>query len=573
MWAALAAIAAALAIAALRLRKTVAVAVIVTALVAAIVLTWLALPPPAYAWLPTLHLVLAGRGDDVTRSSATLVAAIAGIVVLFALGDPETDDDAPRFFATYALFVAAMLAFVAAASLLVAYVCWEAMGVASFVLIGHATRDAEAGRSARRALTTTRCGDLSVLIGAVLLASGSIIPGAAFLVAGAAVKSAQLGASPWLVGAMVAPTPVSALLHSATLVAAGPFLVARFVPFAHAPTVAAALLAYAVITAVAAAIFAATSDDAKRTLAWSSIEQLAQAFVATAVGMPLLALGVLAGHALAKPALFFAAGMQRIATGTSRYATASRSSRRLAAFGGAILYGGIALVGIPPFVSSWALAGTWTAAGDAHPGFALVGIVLAALGGWYVARFAILLSPENERPFNAAHIGSAASLAVWLMAALGVGGSLIFLRGAMNPAAIALPVAALGGAGACIVLRGSPLVRRLPLLANGIGTWDAGFNRVATGLARIVDAVDRGLLLGTDRIGVGVVAAGVRADAVDLAIDRITSEGGGDVVASGVRAGSLVAGNVSRYLAVSGGVFTIGAVAAIVIFLIRRAVS
>lgn len=571
MWSALILAATAVAIAGLRLRKPIAVSTILIALGVAIIVTWRPLPQLSYAWLPAVHLVLAGRGDGLGRYAATLVAAIAGIVAVFALGDPETNDDAPRFFAAYALFVAAMLAFVDASSMLFAYVCWEVMGVASFILIGHAVGDLEAGRSARRALTTTRVGDLSVLIGAVLLASGSIRLGASFLVIGAAVKSAQLGASPWLVGAMVAPTPVSALLHSATLVAAGPYLVARFVPFSSVPGVATALLAYAAITAFAAAIFAATSDDAKRTLAWSSIEQLAQAFVAAAVGMPLLALGVLAGHAIAKPALFFAAGMQRIATGTSRYATASRSARHTTAFVGAIVYGGIALVGIPPFVSSWALAGAWTAAAQRQPALMLVGIVLAALGGWYVARFGLLLMPQNDRPFEARRIGTGASVAVWLMCAVGIGLSLFFRRGSVDATSVALPIAALVAAGACIALRQAQLVRRPLLFANGVTDWDLGFSRLTLAVSGALDVIDRSLLTASDRLGMSVMVAGKRIEMTDRALDHATTVGGNDVAAGGVRAGSLVAGDASRYLAVSGAVVVAAAVAAVVIVLVAKA--
>ena len=571
MWAALVVAAAAVAIAALRLRKTFAVPTLLFALGAAIAMTWRQPPQFSYAWLPSAHAIFAERGDAVSRYAAALVAAIAGIVAVYALGDPEVNEDAPRFFTTYALFVAAMLAFVAASSVLFAYVCWEVMGVASFVLIGHAIGDVEAGRSARRAFTTTRIGDLAVLIGAVLLLRGSTGVGASFLVVGAAVKSAQLGASPWLVGAMVAPTPVSALLHSATLVAAGPYLVARFVPLSSVPSVAISLLIYAAITALAAAVFAATSDDAKRTLAWSSIEQLAQSFVAAAVGMPLLALGVLAGHAIAKPVLFFAAGMQRIATGTSRYATASRSSRRVTAFVGAIAYGGIALVGIPPFVSSWALADTWTAAGRLQPVLTVVGIALAALGGWYVARFALLLMPEPQRPFEARRIGTGASVAVWLMCAAGIGISLVFRRGAVDVASVALPIAALVGAGACIALRDGQLVRRPPLFPNGITAWDRGFTRLTLAFASTLALIDRGLLVGSDRLGANFMLAGARAEIADRAIDRATTVAGNDIVAGGERAGSLVAGDASRYLALSGAVFVAAALAAVVIVLVVKA--
>jgi len=406
MWAAIILAATAALIAALRPQRRLAVYTVLVSLGAAIWVTWSRLPEPSYAWLPALHLALAGRNDETARLAATLVATIAAVVAVFALGDPETNDGAPRFFATYALFVGAMLAFVSAGSIIFAYVCWEIMGVASFVLIGHDMADAAAGASARRALTATRLGDLAVLIGAALFAAGSLEAGASFVVVGAAVKSAQLGASPWLVGAMVAPTPVSALLHSATLVAAGPYLVARFIAFPNVPVVAAALLGYAAITALTSAIFAATSDDAKRTLAWSSIEQLAQAFVAAAVGMPRLALAVLAGHAIAKPALFFAAGMQRVATGSSRYATASRAARRIPSFFSAIVYGAIALVGIPPFLSSWALAGTWTSAGRMQPILLPIGVVLAGLGGWYVTRFGLLLLPGDARRFESRRIGA-----------------------------------------------------------------------------------------------------------------------------------------------------------------------
>jgi len=572
MWAAIILAATAALIAALRPQRRSAVYAVLVALGAAIWVTWSPLPDPSYAWLPALHLVLAGRNDETARLAATLVATIAAVVAVFALGDPETNDGAPRFFATYALFVGAMLAFVSAGSIVFAYVCWEIMGVASFVLIGHDVADAAAGASARRALTATRLGDLSVLIGATLLATGSLEAGASFVVVGAAVKSAQLGASPWLVGAMVAPTPVSALLHSATLVAAGPYLVARFIAFPNVPVVAAALLAYAGITALTSAIFAATSDDAKRTLAWSSIEQLAQAFVAAAVGMPRLALAVLAGHAIAKPALFFAAGMQRVATGTSRYATASRAARRVPSLISAIAYGAIALVGIPPFLSSWALAGTWTAAGRVQPILLFAGVALASLGGWYVTRFGLLLLPSDERRFETRRIGAGSSIAVWLMIAVGTSVSLRYVRVAVDPISIALPLAAIAGAAACFTLRHTALVRCAPLIPSGIDDWDAAFRRTMATLAGVLDAFDRAALGVTDRLGATIVASGETADRTDRGIDRATTSGGRRVAADGTRAGSLVAGNPSLYLGISGGIFVAAALAAIVLMVVRKAV-
>ncbi|GAC1308259.1 MAG: hypothetical protein NVSMB19_21390 [Vulcanimicrobiaceae bacterium] len=570
MYSALALVLAALAIALMRPGKPIAVWIVVTALGIAIVTPWLGLGEPQYVWLANVHLVVTGRDDPIARFAIGLVGLIAAIVAIYALGDPEIDDDVPRFFTTYAIFVAAMFAFVDAATVLFAYACWEVMGVASFVLIGHRAHDTDAGTSARRAFTTTRVGDLSVLVGAALLASGRHEFGAATLVVGAAIKSGQLGVSPWLVGAMVAPTPVSALLHSATLVAAGPFLLARFVPLAQFPNVALALLAYAISSALAAALFAATSDDAKRTLAWSSIEQLAQAFVASAVGLPLVAFAVLAGHAIAKPALFFAAGMHRIATGSSRYETASRDARRLPAFGGAIAYGAIALVGIPPFLSASALARTWTGANRTHPGFLIIGAALAAIAGWYVARFAIRLNPLLARPFVAGRIGRASPIAVWAMVGAGIAVSLASVHVLSDLASLALPLAAVGAAAGCYALRERAIVMHGPLIPDGIARWDATFTRPILALTHTIAKTDRALATIADRIASAAFAAGGRVTAGDRAIDRATTAGARDIAIGGRRASALVGGNVSQYVGFSAIVFLAAGIAATAIVAIER---
>lgn len=523
----------------------------------------------AAPWIPGIPLIFVD--EALSRWATLIVLAVAAVLALYAAGDPELRTGRLRFWTVYALFVLSAIAFAHASGLLTSYVLWEAMSACSFFLIAQRL-DSDAAVASVRALTTTRLGDMLLLIGAGAVAAGQRQIGLIGILAGAAIKSGQLGATPWLVGAMEAPTPVSALLHSATLVAAGPYLLARLAPqLAVFPNLIAGLAVYAVISAFVGALFAATSNDAKRTLAWSTSEQLAQATLATAAGAPSAGLAVLAGHALAKPLLFIAAGYLRAATGSTRYAAASREGRRVGAMVAAAVVGAAALVGIPPFLSSWALASAWSSVASAQPLMLVAGMLLSALSGWYATRFVLLLLPDVERPFARTALRAPLHAAAWLGITLLVAVSIGVFRFSVDLVSVALPVLALGGAALAVAARRTTALAAGPVFGSGITWWDRAFSAPVSACGALLDRCDRGLLGGTYVLATTTQRVGSRAAAFDDGLDRDATALGRGLLTAGRRAGGVVVGDVSRYLGYTAAVVALAAAAIAVVVATARA--
>lgn len=291
-------------------------------------------------WLPALGLSLSFRLDGLAWLFALLITGIGALVVLYAAWYLGDDDPAPRFFATLLAFMAAMLGVVLAADLILLVVCWELTSLSSFLLIGYWRHRADAREGATMALTVTGAGGLCLLGGVLLLghivgstqldtvlAAGPRIAAhplyeaaLALVLLGCFTKSAQFPFHFWLPHAMAAPTPVSAYLHSATMVKAGVFLLARLYPalgggeawfWMVTLTGAATLLVGAWI-----AVF---QHDLKGLLAYSTISHLGLVTLLFGLGSPL---AVVAGvfhiinHATFKASLFMAAGIVDHETGT-----------------------------------------------------------------------------------------------------------------------------------------------------------------------------------------------------------------------------------------------------------------
>ena len=243
----------------------------------------------------------------------------------------EEDDGYSRFFAYMNLFVASMLMLVLADNLLLLYLGWEGVGLCSYLLIGFWYKDPANGRAARKAFIVTRVGDTAMAIGLFLLfthlgtldipsllreamkhwapGSGLAVAAAALLLGGAVGKSAQLPLQTWLPDAMAGPTPVSALIHAATMVTAGVYLIARMhVLFALAPAVQAAVAVIGAATLLYAGFAALAQSDIKRVLAYSTISQIGYMFLALGVGAWSAAIFHFMTHAFFKSLLFLGAG-------------------------------------------------------------------------------------------------------------------------------------------------------------------------------------------------------------------------------------------------------------------------
>jgi NADH-quinone oxidoreductase subunit L len=332
---------------------------------------------------------------------AAMVAAVAlPVLVYAALAEPLAG--LRRLLALLLLFVGSMELVLVAADLLTLLIGWELMGACSWALIAQHWRDPQNPRSALYAFVMTRLGDLGLFVAAMALYAGTgsfafdriaqlqggLLQLAAFgVLACAASKSGQLPFSPWLFRAMAGPAPVSALLHSATMVAAGVYLLARLQPaLAPVPGFNAALIALGALTALAAGVVAVVQPNAKKLLAASSSAHFGMMFVAVGAGFPGVALLHLVAHAWCKSLLFLAAGQGHDHTGTLLLSQ-WRLGRVLPAVAVAAGFGAAALAGLPPLGAGWTKEAL-VAAAAARDGWSAVALVLAAgLSAAYAVRF------------------------------------------------------------------------------------------------------------------------------------------------------------------------------------------
>jgi NADH-quinone oxidoreductase subunit L len=304
---------------------------------------WFQFGPDEASWVK-LGWVL----DPLTAVMLVMVSFVGLLIFIYSTGYMAHDENFTRFFCFLSLFAAAMLGVVVANSLLLFFICWELVGLTSYLLIGFWYHKPSAAAAAKKAFITTRIGDLAFLLGMVWLYSktGTLLfydhgngcleasnltklvaqttttgmavsTGISLLIfCGAISKSGQVPLHVWLPDAMEGPTPVSALIHAATMVAAGVFLVARVYPLMSAPvipgeTVTAALKVVAwigLITAVFAATIAVAQNDIKRILAYSTVSQLGFMMLGLGVGGVAVGMFHLITHAFFKALLFMGAG-------------------------------------------------------------------------------------------------------------------------------------------------------------------------------------------------------------------------------------------------------------------------
>ncbi|GAB2443411.1 hypothetical protein GCM10027187_02650 [Streptosporangium sandarakinum] len=306
--------------------------------------------------------------DGLAATIAVLVTVVALAVQVYSVGYLRDDRRYPSYSAFISLFTSAMLLVVYAADLLVLYVGWEVMGLCSYLLIGHWWEDRANSRAAIKAFLVTRIGDVGFLFGVFVLGTaaggfriadvlaklpelppGTILAAALLLLAGVAGKSAQVPLHTWLPDAMAGPTPISALIHAATMVAAGIFVVARLYPVFLASGPALDVLAVmAALGMLGAALAALAQDDLKRVLAYSTISQLAYMAGALAAGSRDAAVFHLITHGAFKALLFLCAGAVIHAVGSNLMSAMGGLRRGLPVTFAAMTIGFAALAGLPP---------------------------------------------------------------------------------------------------------------------------------------------------------------------------------------------------------------------------------
>jgi NADH-quinone oxidoreductase subunit L len=385
-----------------------------------------------------------------------LVVTVVGFLIhVYSVDHMIEDEGYRRFFTSMNLFVGMMLTLVLADNLLLLYLGWEGVGLCSYLLIGHWYQDPENGRAARKAFIVTRVGDTAFIAALLLLVthfgtlqiqqvmtlsvhawpSGSALAVAtALLILGGAVgKSAQLPLQTWLPDAMAGPSPVSALIHAATMVTAGVYLIARTNPlFLNAPQVRLTVAIVGAATLVYSGCSALTQHDIKRVLAYSTISQIGYMFLALGVGAWSAAIFHLLTHAFFKALLFLSAGVVIEAMGGEHdIFKMGGLRRRLPLVFWTFLAGSASLAALPVITAGYyskdLILGKALTTTQGSLWLWLAGIVGAALTALYIFRvvLAVFFGPVRREPQRQPRRLEAIPLAV--LAALSVVGGFINL--------------------------------------------------------------------------------------------------------------------------------------------------
>ncbi|MFD3524986.1 NADH-quinone oxidoreductase subunit L [Streptomyces sp. NPDC058653] len=575
---------------------TVAVATLGIAIAAA--LTRPAVRAPLFAGMDAGLAV-----DGLSAVMVVTVAAVTTAVLAFAVGEfgadagSERSADAGRersadagrgrFFGLMLVFSGAMLVTVTATTLPLLLMAWELMGATSWALIGHRRRAPGTALAADVAFLTTRTADLGLYVAAGAALAGGVttlrldaLPGAASpwphvitagIVLAALGKSAQLPFSFWLSRAMEGPSPVSALLHSATMVAAGAYLLLRLEPLLTATGWAGPLVAWSgVVTALALGVVAAAQTDLKQLLAASTCAQIG--FIVLAAGSHGVAGGTtqLVAHAATKSALFLAAGAWLTALGTKRLPALRGAARAYPPVGAAFTVGALTLAGLPP-LSLWAAKDQVLAAARTESvGLYVVGLMAAAVAAvyslkalWYVTR---PLPPGPETGYDTEGRGTrhtarttpvpllALTFAAAVLGVLALPGPDSWLRGLLGAEGEPSPEAWEPALSACVALAAAGFVRwwasrpvPLPRTAvRGARNWLFLERTARLTVFRPVLALARALAVFDDRVVDGAVRGIARGGLAAAQLARRLDDGGVDAAVRAVASGARSLGRAAR---------------------------
>jgi len=458
-----------------RLAALISIAGALTALGAAI-LAWRNLGEDidvfrhVWAWLPQHEGVLATVGvlaDTYSVKMLVLVSLVATLVQVYSLGYLSDEPPAAlgRYYMYQSLFAFSMMGLVLAPNFLQLFICWELVGLCSYLLIGFWYRKASAARAAVKAFWTTKAGDVGLLIGIVLLwrmtgtfdfaelevwagsqqagiAGISLIAFCLYL--GAAGKSAQFPLHIWLPDAMEGPTPVSALIHAATMVTAGVYLLTRTAfLFELAPDVMTLVAWVGAGTALMAAILACAQDDIKRVLAYSTVSQLGYKMAAIGAGFANAGFLHLLTHGVFKALLFLGAGAVIHAVHTNDITRMGRLAKSMPQTAVVFIIGTLSLAGVPlfaGFLSKEEILGAVLAGGLTVPFVMLA--VAAFLTAFYMFRVVFLTffgtadagpkGPAYEEPVHARghhpHDAPAVmTIPLWILALLSMAIGILFM--------------------------------------------------------------------------------------------------------------------------------------------------
>src|ERR1700761_6721685 len=347
------------------------------------------IPQNLWSWIPVgnLHVDFGLQIDQLSICFVLLITGVGSLIHIYSVGYMEHDPNRRRFFGELNLFVAAMLLLVLADNYLVLYVGWEGVGLASYLLIGFWQYKPSAAVAAKKAFLVNRVGDAGLPIAIFLMFStfGTVTFSGVFggtkaagtgvdtalgllLLLGACGKSAQVPLQSWLLDAMEGPTPVSALIHAATMVTAGVYLLVRSNPILfYSSTARLAITVVGATTLLFGAIIGCAKDDIKKSLAGSTMSQIGYMFLGAGLG-PIgyvFAIAHLVAHGFFKADLFLSAGSlmhgMNDEVNMRRYGALRRG---LPATFGCFIVGWLAIIGIPPFSGFFTKDGIIEAAWD-----------------------------------------------------------------------------------------------------------------------------------------------------------------------------------------------------------------
>ena len=370
-----------------------------------------------FSWLPvgSLHVDMALLADPLSITMALFVTGIGSLIHLYSIGYMHGDPKFSKFFLYLNLFVFSMLMLVLGENLLVTFLGWEGVGACSYFLISFwHTRDS-AATAGKKAFVTNRVGDWGMMV-AMFLAFSSVgtlsyagINAAAdggkiaavtatgiamMLFVGACGKSAQLPLYIWLPDAMEGPTPVSALIHAATMVTSGVFLLTRMAPVLHAsyPWAGDVIATVGALTALFAATIAVAQTDIKKVLAYSTVSQLGFMFLAIGSGAYVAAIFHMVTHAFFKALLFLGSGSVIHGMHHEQDMRKMGALRKLMPITGfTFIIGWLAIAGIPPFAGFWSKDEVLLYAFANNRLLWLIGVITALLTAYYMTRQVIMV--------------------------------------------------------------------------------------------------------------------------------------------------------------------------------------
>ena len=467
--------------------------------------------------------------DGVSASMLVVVTLVAACVQVYSLGylSDEPDNDLGRYFTWHSLFIVAMGGLVIAPNLLQAFMCWELVGLCSYLLIGYYWTKPEAGHAAVKAFWITKFADMGLLAGLVLLyaetgsfswdaqlSTGLATAVAGMLFLGVMGKSAQVPLHIWLPNAMEGPTPVSALLHAATMVAAGVFLIVRAYPlFLQAPDLLLVMAWVGGITAFVAACTAVVQDDIKKVLAYSTCSQLGYMVAALGTGSFLGGYFHLTTHAFFKALLFLGAGAAIHAVHSNSIHDMGGLLKKTPLAGAMFIIGALALAGFPGlagFFSKDLVLEELLHAG--HYGPLVLCLISAGLTAFYMTRVVVIAffgeQSEAVKHAHGAPLIMGVPMAVLALLALVAGygsgtlgelwgGSLAFH---MTTIGIVATLTGLSGIGIGVLMYGRGSGNPLPaaaklrafILTGPIDRfWDTAWRSALLPFARLISWIDR----------------------------------------------------------------------------------